>query len=112
MVEPEVCQAVTLAAEEQCGGLCVVDVPVQALGVGRGGDALDLIVCEPLGKVGLLGADDGQCKDEPLRGADRVGIVEVEHAVHEDHRIGSGAVGAAQDGAEVTRLLDAFEHEE
>jgi hypothetical protein len=66
---------------------------------------------EPFGKVGWLGANNRQRKDEPLRRADRIGVVEIEHAVHEDDRIGSGTVGAAEDGAEIAWLLDAFEHQ-
>jgi hypothetical protein len=66
---------------------------------------------EPFGQIGLLGANDGQRKDEPLRGADCIGIVEIEHAVHENDGIGSGTVRTAQDRAEIAWLFDAFEHE-
>ena len=47
MAKPKVGQAIAFAAEQQCGGLFVVDVPVQVLGLGSGGDGLNLMFREP-----------------------------------------------------------------
>ena len=47
MAKPKVAQAIAFAAKQQCGGLFVVNVPVQVLGLGSGGDGLNLMFREP-----------------------------------------------------------------
>ena len=47
---------------------------------------------------------DGQVEQRTDRGADRLGVVEVDGGVGEHDRVGAGGVGAAQHGAGVARV--------
>lgn len=111
-LNPVIGEARLFAAKEEGGGLGEITVPVRDAGGGGGGAGLNLVLGEPLGEGVALGGHKGKGKEESLRGANGVGIVEIEDAVDKDDGIGAGAIGGTKDRAEIAGFFNALEDEE
>ena len=79
---------------------------------GSGGKRSDAGLPEESESPGSRDGEDREREDQPLAVADDLRVKEIDVWIAAQDAIDSGGLRAAQDGAQVSRLLDCFDDEE
>jgi hypothetical protein len=92
-------------------GAAQVGVPEVGRRVRRGRDEAHAALAQGAAQVVAIDGLDGPREDAPHAGPDDVGVEEVGAAARHEHRVDAGGVRAAQERAEVARLLQPVRHQ-
>ena len=71
---------------------------------------MNFVYLEPMSQAFTICSNEGQGKEQTLRGTDGVGIVAVEDTVNQYNGIRSRSICRAQDGTEVAGFFNSFQH--
>ena len=107
---PDVGEARRFGAHDYGGGTGHVGLVVQRGVLKLGGENLYAVVFEPFDGFFRAAADNRDGEDGAHACAYDVGVVDVGGGVADQQGAGSGGVGAAQRGSEISRLFHRFHH--
>jgi len=110
--EPLGGQATVLGAEQDGDRAAQVGVGVGGGGGGGGGHTTDPPLAQPGADAAGVLLHDRHREEGAGGGAQHVGVEDVGAGIADDDGVGAGAVGHAQDGAEVAGLLHRLQHEQ